>query len=850
MTLEQKNIKIGINVDGVVDSSFQGRLIGTRSTIPVIADTDKEDYAGSVILYTGSESGYTANTYYRFDGTSWVKYTTSDVSNKVDKVSGKGLSTNDFTTALKNKLDGIYDGADAVSFKRILNDGVKIGTISINGESTDLYSTLNNNVSQTTNNRDGDYPILLKNNSDPTNDVAATGFNANIIANPSTGTIKATSFSGNLTGTADLAKGYTSDGAIATALAGKADASDIPTNYVPNTRTVNGHALSSNVTVTKEDVGLGSTVNGAQINVIESVKVNGTALTPTSKAVDISVPTKTSDITNDSGFITKAVSDLTNYYTKSQSYTKTEIDNKISAIHQFNISVVDSLPTTGTQYTIYFVPSTTSSTQNVYEEYVWIVVDGVGKWEHIGSTSFSLSIVQNTGGITINGTALQDASSTQDGLMTKEFASKLDGIATGATKVSVDSSLSSTSTNPVQNKVINTALAGKASTAVATTTANGLMSSSDKTKLEGISDSADAVSYTATLTSGTKVGTITINGSGTDIYCQTNTDTKVAQIAGTSNSEYPLLMKYDTGTGTVTNSVRYNSGITVNPSTKAITATTFIGALSGNATSATTATDYASSGGIATALAGKQAIITGGATTIASSNLTASRALISNASGKVAVSTVTSTELGYLDGVTSNIQTQLNNKQASGNYALKSEIPTDYVPTTRTINSKPLSANITLSASDVSAVPTTRTVNGKALSANISLSASDVGALASNGNAVSATKATQDGSGNVITSTYATKSSVMSVLKVVQNTSITEASWVADTTQDGYYYKYNIAISGVLSTDLPQVIFSSVDARSGSYAPICESYNGGVTIYATGAVSTTIPTIIISRPIS
>lgn len=55
-------------------------------------------------------------------------------------------------------------------------------------------------------------------------------------------------------------------------------------------------------------------------------------------------------------------------------------------------------------------------------------------------------------------------------------------------------------------------------------------------------------------------------------------------------------------------------------------------------------------------------IITGGATTITSSNLTASRALISDSNGKVAVSTVTSTELGYLDGVTSAVQTQLNDK--------------------------------------------------------------------------------------------------------------------------------------------------------------------------------------------
>ena len=62
------------------------------------------------------------------------------------------------------------------------------------------------------------------------------------------------------------------------------------------------------------------------------------------------------------------------------------------------------------------------------------------------------------------------------------------------------------------------------------------------------------------------------------------------------------------------------------------------------------------------ALNGKQATVTGGASTITSSNLTANRALVSNGSGKVAVSAVTSTELGYLDGVTSNVQNQLNEK--------------------------------------------------------------------------------------------------------------------------------------------------------------------------------------------
>ena len=68
---------------------------------------------------------------------------------------------------------------------------------------------------------------------------------------------------------------------------------------------------------------------------------------------------------------------------------------------------------------------------------------------------------------------------------------------------------------------------------------------------------------------------------------------------------------------------------------------------------------------IQTQIDAKQATITGGATTITSADLTASRALASNASGKVAVTTVTSTELGYVSGVTSAIQTQLDNKQAT-----------------------------------------------------------------------------------------------------------------------------------------------------------------------------------------
>ena len=66
--------------------------------------------------------------------------------------------------------------------------------------------------------------------------------------------------------------------------------------------------------------------------------------------------------------------------------------------------------------------------------------------------------------------------------------------------------------------------------------------------------------------------------------------------------------------------------------------------------------------GLQETLDSKQENITGAGSTITSSNLTVNRALVSNGSGKVAVSDITSTELSYLDGVTSNIQEQIDNK--------------------------------------------------------------------------------------------------------------------------------------------------------------------------------------------
>lgn len=54
---------------------------------------------------------------------------------------------------------------------------------------------------------------------------------------------------------------------------------------------------------------------------------------------EIFIPTKVSELTNDSGFILNTVDNLTNYYKASETYTKTEVDNKISSVYKYKGTV-------------------------------------------------------------------------------------------------------------------------------------------------------------------------------------------------------------------------------------------------------------------------------------------------------------------------------------------------------------------------------------------------------------------------------------------------------------------------------------------------------------------------------
>ena len=155
-----------------------------------------------------------------------------------------------------------------------------------------------------------------------------------------------------------------------------------------------GKGLSTNDYSDTDKTKLAGIAEGAQANVIEGVSVNGSAVTPSSKVVNITVPTKVSDLNNDSSFIDNTVSNLTNYYTKTQTYTKTEVDAAISAAMKGGYVAVATLPTASadTMGKIYLVPiDGGGSGNNVKEEYITIQNGASYAWEMIGTTEIDLS---------------------------------------------------------------------------------------------------------------------------------------------------------------------------------------------------------------------------------------------------------------------------------------------------------------------------------------------------------------------------------------------------------------------------------------------------------------------------
>ena len=132
--------------------------------------------------------------------------------------------------------------------------------------------------------------------------------------------------------------------------------------------------LSTNDYTTEEKTKLSGIATGAQVNVIEKVSVNSTPLTITNKGVNIVVPTKVSQVTNDSGYQT--ASQVSNAITKA-------IEGIASG---FKYEVVTTLPTTGKEGTIY-LKANSGSGQNIYDEFIWIN----SKFEQLGTKQIDLS---------------------------------------------------------------------------------------------------------------------------------------------------------------------------------------------------------------------------------------------------------------------------------------------------------------------------------------------------------------------------------------------------------------------------------------------------------------------------
>ena len=183
---------------------------------------------------------------------------------------------------------------------------------------------------------------------------------------------------------------------------------------------VAGKTLTSNDYITEDKNKLTGIEAGAQVNVIEEISINGTEATITgkkasvtieagkidlikvnnvdqaitNKTVNISVPTKVSDLNNDSNFATVSQiptnnNQLTNgagYQTSSE--VQTAINNAIKDITSFEFVIVTTLPTTGNKGVIYLVPNTGTS-PNAYDEYIWLGSEK--KYEKIGSTDINLS---------------------------------------------------------------------------------------------------------------------------------------------------------------------------------------------------------------------------------------------------------------------------------------------------------------------------------------------------------------------------------------------------------------------------------------------------------------------------
>lgn len=217
------------------------------------------------------------------------------------------------------------------------------------------------------------------------------------------------------------------------------------------------------------------------------------------------------------------------------------------------------------------------------------------------------------------------------------------------------------------------------------------------------------VTVTRNLTSGTKVGTITVDGTGTDLYAPTNTDTWRAvqvngtQVLGTSTSTNALNLKDGTNIG-LSNS---SGTVTFNHGTSGATAGSYgsatqVPSITVDAQGHVTAVSNTTITGVTPASHSHGNITNGGDITSASVTIANKDAIVINddSASKLANGPV-------FDGSTTT--KALTPKGTWETFLQSHQSLAGYVPTSRTINSKALTSDITLTASDVGAASSTHT---------------------------------------------------------------------------------------------------------------------------------------------
>lgn len=225
---------------------------------------------------------------------------------------------------------------------------------------------------------------------------------------------------------------------------------------------------------------------GSQANVIETIKVNGTAQAIKDKAVDITVPTKTSQLENDKKFQTD---------TEVSSAIQTAISKSGHASYQ-KVSAVPAV-NAAQENILYLVMNTTTKHYDIYAK---IKGDGdTYTMEQLDDTTVDLSGYVEK----------EDGKGLSDENFTAAYKDKLDGIAAGANKyvhpthtaaasglykTTVDAEGHVTATTPVtKSDITKLGIPAKDTTyGKATAEADGLMAAADKSKLDGMSIATDS----------------------------------------------------------------------------------------------------------------------------------------------------------------------------------------------------------------------------------------------------------------------------------------------------------------------------------------------------------------------